>query len=57
MKALKGYEDSDFEDYPKATWKDNLITVIEIFFLLTVGFAVSVIIVSAGTYYVNWVME
>lgn len=54
---MKGYEDSDFEDYPKATWKDNLITVIEIFILFAIGFGISTIAVAAGTYYVNWVME
>lgn len=54
---MKGYEDSDFEDYPKATWKDTLITVIEILICCTIGFGVSAIIVAAGTYYVNWVME
>lgn len=54
---MKGYEDSDFEDYPKATWKDDLITVIEFSILFAFGFGVSYVAVSAATYYVNWIME
>lgn len=57
----RGYEDSDFEDYPKATKRDNVIFIIESTVILLVtlgiacGFAVLLCIAanSIAEYYYN----